>query len=26
MRRRDTGTTHVHDTAPSYETTGARRP
>jgi MYXO-CTERM domain-containing protein len=25
MRKRDTGATHVRDTAPSYETTGARR-
>ena len=26
MRRRDTHTTNVRDTTPSYETTGARRP
>ena len=26
MRRRDTHTTNVRDTSPSYETTGARRP
>lgn len=26
MRRRETRMTHVRDTTPSYETTGARRP